>query len=194
MGCSRTENSHPWLFRRFSFSGTNESKNKHSHTYTHMHPYSRPILIWFLPKAWSRRSTVWVLFSTVTGGWDNGAQLNCARLIYFYLRKQIGCTSWEGGLNLETSQKGPQRKAARRNPISLNSVYYSLNYWDPFPSPHHLENALLLSFNASYVVLSLRKQTNKVLDKKKITKGVGNLYHYVRKNNWIESLCWIHSN
>lgn len=90
-------------------------------------------------------------------------------------------------MNLETSQKGPQRKAARRNPISLNSAYYGLNYWDPFPSPHHLENALL-SFNASYVVLSLRKQINKVLDKEKITRGVGKLFHYELKKNRIESL------
>lgn len=57
---------------------------------------------------------MWVLFSTVTGGWDNGAQLNCAQLIYFHLRKQIDCATGEGGLSLETAQKGPQRKTTRR--------------------------------------------------------------------------------
>lgn len=66
---------------------------------------------------------MWVLFSTVTGGWDNGAQLNCTQLIYFYLGKQIGCAASEAGLNLETLQKGPQREAARKE----TAIYQTLS-------------------------------------------------------------------
>ena len=69
----------------------------------------------------------------VTGGWDNGAQLNCAQLIYFYQRKQIGFTAREGGVNLKTPQKGPQRETAREENLILpNFVNYNFNYWDPF--------------------------------------------------------------
>ncbi len=66
---------------------------------------------------------MWVLFSTVAGGWDNGAQLNCAQLIYFYLRKQIGCTVGDGGLSLKTPEKGPPRETAREE----TSFYQTLS-------------------------------------------------------------------
>lgn len=66
---------------------------------------------------------MWVLFSMVTGGWDNGAQLNCAQLIYFYLRKQIGCAAREGGLSLTTPQKGPLRETTREE----TSFYQTLS-------------------------------------------------------------------
>lgn len=93
---------------------------------------------------------MWVLFSTVTGGWDNGAQLNCAQLIYFYLRKQIGCTVRDRGLSLKTPQKGPQRETTREE----TSFYQTLSittaiigflsfYAAPFRQHNFLLKALL---------------------------------------------------
>lgn len=102
--------------------------------YTHANTHTSYRNLFHSKKARSRWSIVWVLFSTVTAGWDNGEQLNCTQLIYFYLRKQIGCSAREGGLSLKTPQKGPQRQATREETSFLpNFVNYSCNYWDPFP-------------------------------------------------------------
>lgn len=153
------------------------------HTHTHTHADTQHILIWFLPKAWSQWSIVWVLFSSVTGGWDNGTQLNCAQLIYFYLRKQIDCTTTEGSLSLETpTKRSTEEDGLGRNLILPNFVNYNRSHWDLFPfflsfflTQCHLENAVA----ASKVTHSLHKQSNQGLGKEKINKG-WNLFPWLR--------------
>lgn len=109
----------------------------------HTHTNTQPILIWFFPKAWSQWSIVWVLFSTVTGGWDNGAQLNCAQLIYFYLRKQIGCTVRDRGLSLKTPQKGPQRRQPGKKPHFTKLCQLQPQLLGSFPfTLRHLDNTI----------------------------------------------------
>lgn len=56
-----------------------------------------------------RLKKVWVLFSTLAGGPDNGTGLNCTHLIYFYLSK----TNWlRSQARVAATKNGPPRSAA----------------------------------------------------------------------------------
>lgn len=117
------------------------------HTCKHTHTHEAYPNLIHSKKAQPRWSIVWVLFSTVTAGWDNGEQLNCTQLIYFYLRKQIGCSA-EGG---RSESPNPTERSAEagnqgRNLIFTKLCQLQLQLLGPVPFIlNHLDNTVFSS-------------------------------------------------
>ena len=123
------------------------------HTHTSVCKHTQHILIWFFPNAWSQWSIVWVLFSMVTGGWDNGAQLNCAQLIYFLSVK----TNWLHSQGWWSESQNPTKWSTewdrqRRNLILTKVCQLQPQLLGSFPFvPHHLDNTI---FSLGYIKLT----------------------------------------